>query len=334
MLTQSITLPGARSERALFKGVQFNAPISDSTRFGRLSVVKKISDAKFPIYLVSSSINNQNYIVKTFNHPYEDSETSYKNESRVASLRHPNLISFINFGQDKEILPGEGLGKVPYVLMEYAPYGDLFDFIINYKGKIEEKLIRTYFRQLINGLEYLHGNGIAHLDLKPENILIGADYNTKICDFDLSHMSGDAQVLSKGTRYYRAPELFMTAGSSSSSSHQSDISFAADIYSVGVILFLLKTQGFYPHNEEDDEASIHFLELMYKNNSKFWKRHSEIQGKESFFEPSFIDLFNGMTSLDPKDRMSIQQIKKSKWYNEPTYTPAELIVKMNKLLNH
>ena len=70
-----------------------------------------------------------------------------------------------------------------------------------------KKLARTYFRQLIDGLEYLHSQGVRHLDLKLENLLIGDDYQLKIIDFDLSYMSGDTQILTRGSKFYRAPEL-------------------------------------------------------------------------------------------------------------------------------
>lgn len=49
-----------------------------------------------------------------------------------------------------------------------------------------EKIVRTYFHQLVDALEYLHKSGIAHLDLKPENIALGDKFMLKIMDFELS----------------------------------------------------------------------------------------------------------------------------------------------------
>jgi len=214
--------------------------------------------------------------------------------------------------------------------MEYAPHGDFFDFITKHNDQLDEKLARTFFRQLINGIEYLHQNGVAHLDLKPENLLLGADFNLKIADFDLSHIFGDDKILSRGTRFYRAPELFNSVSSSALALKEP---FAADIYSAGVVLFILKSGGMYPHAEDHVLDGVSFMDLMYKNNIKFWAKHCEIQGREaSFYGRDFKELFNNMVKSNPQERLTIKQIKESKWYNGPIYTPLELADKMKTLL--
>ena len=92
--------------------------------------------------------------------------------------------------------------------MDFASKGDLFDLIINNQDLFSEKLARTYFRQIVDGLHYLHSNGTAHLDLKPDNILIDAKGNIKICDFDLSYIQKDETLCrGKGTTNFRAPEV-------------------------------------------------------------------------------------------------------------------------------
>jgi len=68
-------------------------------------------------------------------------------------------------------------------------------------------LARTYFKQLVESLEYLHSHGVSHLDLKPENILIGEKFKLKLCDFDQAYYKADRKVMSRGTIHYRAPEL-------------------------------------------------------------------------------------------------------------------------------
>jgi len=167
------------------------------------------------------------------------------------------------------------------------------------------------------------------LDLKPENLLLGADLNLKIADFDLSHVDGDAKILSRGTRYYRGPEFFK----SGSSDPQLEVPFASDIYSAGIILFILKTGGIYPHSENNALEGIDLADLMYRDNALFWAKHCEIQEKKlSFFERDFKQLFNNMVRYNPQERSTIKQIKLSKWYNGPVYTPMELQKKMKKIL--
>jgi len=81
------------------------------------------------------------------------------------------------------------------------------------------------------------------LDLKPENIFIGEDYALKIGDFDLSFITGDNNVRSMGTKCYRAPEIVY---------QRSENPFAADIYSLGIVLFFMITHGEIPSLDTND----------------------------------------------------------------------------------
>jgi len=259
-------------------------------------------------------------------HPY------FRNEIRFTGLRHPNIINFVHYENEREVIQKDELKTVSYILMEYAPYGDFFDFISKYRDLIDERLTRTYFSQLIDGIEYLHTNGIAHLDLKPENLLLDSNFNLRIIDFDLSFVYDDAEVLSKGTRYYRAPEFLRPI--SPKKKEKEKASFSADIYSAGIILFIMKSGGMYPHAEDNVLDGINFSELMYKHNTKFWIKHCELQGRKAcFFDRSFRELFNHMVKFNPKDRLTLRQIKRSKWYNGPIYTPCELQARMKQLFS-
>ncbi|RZJ37213.1 MAG: hypothetical protein EOO18_06165 [Chryseobacterium sp.] len=56
-------------------------------------------------------------------------------------------------------------------------------FAVTKKGLLShEMIIRTYFHQLIEGIEYIHSQGVAHLDLKLENIMLGDSFELKIID--------------------------------------------------------------------------------------------------------------------------------------------------------
>ncbi len=207
--------------------------------------------------------------------------------------------------------------------MEYAPFGDFCDLLSSNVISNDEKLIRTYFHQLIDGLEYLHDKGVAHLDLKPENILLGEDYLLKIADFDISYMEGDLDITSNGTKYYRAPEL---------TGKWCEDPYAADIFSAGIVLFALKAKK-YAQTEDNLHEGLHLLSLMDENPDLFWETHNRIQGKgEDFFDSSFRELFLGMCNIDPKKRYTFQDIKKSEWYNGETYTQSELKELMPKNL--
>jgi len=304
-------------------------PSASPHAFQSLNVVKKLGEAKFPVYLTSSKVNQSNYAMKVFSHDGEKPHPYFKNESRFASLKHPNVIDIVHYEDERETLQKGQLKKVSYILMEYAPHGDFFEFITKHSEELDDKLIRSFFRQLIDGIEYLHASRVAHLDLKPENLLMGANFNLKIADFDLSHVKGDKKILSRGTKYYRGPEFWKA----NLTSEDLKTPFAADIYSAAIVLFILKSRGMYPHAEQTLFQGLDLGDLMYTKNEQFWKKHCEIQGKElSFFDKDFRELFNAMTKFNPQDRMSLKEIKQSKWYNGPIYTPFDFERKMKQIL--
>ncbi|RYX99953.1 hypothetical protein EON78_02240 [bacterium] len=123
--------------------------------------------------------------------------------------------------------------KISYTLMDYAPNGDLFEAVETKRIPFNERLVRSYFQQIVTGVEAIHSNGAAHLDLKLENILLDNEFNAKIADFDMCYFPEDRRIMSRGTQNYRAPEIIK--GNCQNAQ-------AADVYSLGVILFLLKTK--------------------------------------------------------------------------------------------
>ena len=66
--------------------------------------------------------------------------------------------------------------------MKLAQYGELYHFI-EHTDRFSEKLARTMYIQLIQGLHYLHLKGVAHRDIKPENLLIDKRLRLVIADF-------------------------------------------------------------------------------------------------------------------------------------------------------
>lgn len=97
-----------------------------------------------------------------------------------------------------------------FMVMEYAPGGELFDYIVS-KGRPAPDDAQRLFQQLVSAVEYCHYHHIVHRDLKPENLLLDKDCNLKIADFGLSNMMQDGEFLrtSCGSPNYAAPEVIM-----------------------------------------------------------------------------------------------------------------------------
>jgi protein-serine/threonine kinase len=112
----------------------------------------------------------------------EDYEKKIKSEYSIAkSLHHPNIVETIRLCTDH--------GRWNHV-MEYCSEGDLFTLVSKkYLRENDREVDRLcLFKQLLQGINYLHCNGIAHRDIKLENLLITKDSKLKITDFGVSEV--------------------------------------------------------------------------------------------------------------------------------------------------
>ena len=271
--------------------------------------------------MAHSSIHKKNYALKVYPIKGEELSKHFLHEARLLWLCHMNVIQIID-AQPKQCLSYKGKKfEASYLLMAYAPYGDFTDLLNSRKISGDVKLIRTYFRQLIDGIEYLHSKGIAHLDLKPENLLIGEDFLLKITDFDSSYSKGDRGIIGKGTPDFRAPEM---------GSQTLELPFAADIYSAGIIMFVFLA-GCLPCTEQSEDGSNKLLRLMRAEDMEFWNYHQEKNGLR--YDADFAELFFKMVKQNPKERIKISEIKQSKWYVGEVYSMRELRTIMTKIFS-
>ncbi len=100
---------------------------------------------------------------------------SFSTEARtIAALKHPNIISVLDFGiQDST--------STPYLVMDYAPNGTLRQRYS--KGtKLSPDTVLPYIKQVAEALQYAHDNKTIHRDVKPENILLDKNNNVLLSD--------------------------------------------------------------------------------------------------------------------------------------------------------
>jgi len=197
------------------------------------------------------------------------------------------------------------------LVLEFCPGGELFD-ILYYTQQLDEKTARTYFVQLMEGLKACHDAGIIHRDLKPQNLLLDAQFQLKITDFGLSKVVKNADIARMkthyvGTRGYQAPELLK----------RQKYGKACDIFSAGVVLFILLTG--YPPFEQAVKSDKWYLPLALGNPQEFWKQHHGCGVKSAAAE-----LISAMLAYRPNNRITIDDILKSKFCQGDKHSPAQL----------
>nr|KIR47073.1 STE/STE11/CDC15 protein kinase [Cryptococcus bacillisporus CA1280] len=145
----------------------------------------------------------------------------------LKNLNHTNIVKYKGFARDKENL---------WIILEYCENGSL-QTILKKFGKFPESLVAVYIRQVLEGLIYLHEQGVIHRDIKGANILTNKDGSVKLADFgvssraptailDQSDKSNDGEAEVVGSPYWMAPEVIEQSGAST----------ASDIWSVGCVV--------------------------------------------------------------------------------------------------
>ncbi|XP_075501241.1 SNF1-related protein kinase catalytic subunit alpha KIN10-like [Primulina tabacum] len=213
-----------------------------------------------------------------------DMEEKVRREIKILRLfMHPHIIRLYEVVETHSDI---------YVVMEYVKSGELFDYIVE-KGRLNEEEARTFFQQIISGVEYCHRNMVVHRDLKPENLLLDSKRNVKIADFGLSNIMRDGHFLktSCGSPNYAAPEVIsgkLYAGPE------------VDVWSCGVILYALLC-GTLPFDDEN-------IPNLFK------KIKGGIYTLPSHLSAGARDLIPRMLIVDPMKRMTIPDIRAHPWF--------------------
>lgn len=147
--------------------------------------------------------------------------------------------------------------------MEYMEFGDLHSHL-EHKDPMQETDVKFISKQILRGLEIMHGEGFVHRDLKPANLLIkqmppDGPWWVKIADFGLSRNIEQSSTLPPtacGTPGFMAPEL-LGLGTPGNQLSQLDMCKAADIWAFGETVYRLLTgRRSFRDNTEDLGAYV------------------------------------------------------------------------------
>ena len=204
----------------------------------------------------------------------------------MKKLNHHNLVSLLEVLDD----PAE---DSLYMVLEMCKKGVVMKVGMHEAAEpYDTERCRTWFRDLILGIEYLHAQGVVHRDIKPDNLLLTEDDVLKIVDFGVSEMfernSDLMTTKSAGSPAFLPPELCV--------SHHGSISGkAADIWSMGVTLYCL-----YFGRVPFEKTSVLDLYEAIKNDDV------DVTASQ---EESFRDLMCKLLEKDPTKRIKMPDLR-------------------------
>ena len=253
------------------------------------------------VWKVRHKITKQIFAIKVINKESIVKQKMVEQTNReieiMYKLDHPHIIKLYSHFEDDEDF---------CLIMQIASKGQLYSIIKRLK-RLDQRTAAQYMREVISAIKYLHTRNppIIHRDIKPENILLDQEGRCKLADFGWSNFDvGDKfRDTYCGTPEYLAPEMITKSGHNES----------VDIWALGVLLFEMLT-GRTPFNFTGDRIQLF-------NNIKTLR----IVWTDDF--PQLAkDLVGKILRLNPKDRLTLDEIINHQWFRDvpiikPVLTP-------------
>lgn len=214
----------------------------------------------------------------------------------LQSLQHQNIMALRDVFESKaEVV----------LIIELIRGGELFDFIAEKENLTETDAI-DFLKQILEGVSYMHSKCIGHFDLKPENIMLSekrvADPDIKIIDFGMAHrfIQGEEYKSMGGTPQYIAPEII----------NYQPLSTAADMWSIGVITYILLS-GLSPFQGDTDEETLkNIIALKYEFEPHYFKQTTSMAK----------DFIQKLLVTDQEERMTAEECLVHPWIKPLTKT--------------
>jgi serine/threonine-protein kinase SRK2 len=215
-------------------------------------------------------------------------------------LVHPHVVAF------KEVFVTP---NYLCIVMEYVGGGNLQQWVEKH-GRLPEWQARCFFQQVTLALHYIHKQlGIAHRDIKLGNILLNDRYQVpilKLCDFGYSkNMLGSVPKTRVGTAAYISPEVARTSGQAAYDTEK------ADVWSSAVTLYCMLA-GCYPFSDANHQVHLRTIKDLTTHDVD--TALSRLSGGVA--SQGCIHLLRGMLSIDPAQRLSLDQIMVDDWFRQ------------------
>src|SRR5213082_2472561 len=224
----------AETSREAFERILAEDNVADNEwRLGHYEILEEIGRGGMGVIYRARQQHSRRVVAvkRIFAHQVNSHETlvRFRREAEaVASLDHPNILPIHEVSESEEGLP--------FFSMKFATGGSLRVAASALRNKPRECV--QLMAKVARGIAYAHGKGVLHRDLQPGNILLDENGEPMVSDFGLAKWLNETSDLTRtletlGTPGYIAPEQ--------AECRATDLTSAADTYSLGAILFYLLT---------------------------------------------------------------------------------------------
>jgi serine/threonine protein kinase len=232
------------------------------------------------------------YAMKVMDRPKKTRMEDIEEIAIMKTLKHANIVDL------EEVIDDVKSQKL-YIVQEYVKGGELMP-MGSTGNPFPEELALRYFRDIVQGIHYLHSKGIVHRDLKPQNLLVADNGTIKLADFGTAIFTeddagNDDKVRAGGTPAFMPPELFKIHGSC-----EIDLK-ATDVWSLGVTLYCMVV-GRPPFHAYDPVELANVIDAC------------DIESIiPEDLAPALQDILLRMLDKDLRSRITIPQLAKHPW---------------------
>lgn len=206
-------------------------------RLGPYQILQKIGEGGMGTVFRAARVDglyDKEVAIKVIRHGLDTNYfiARFRNESRIlAALEHPNVARLLDGGVTEEGLP--------YVVLEYVAGVPMDEYCDQQKLSTDERL--KLFRTVCSAVQYAHQNLVVHRDLKPGNILVTQEGVPKLLDFGIAKILDPQSEESGGDGTLTILRMMTPDFASPEQVRGDSITTVSDVYSLGVILYLLLT---------------------------------------------------------------------------------------------